>query len=1496
MANPTEIPAAQTPTRASATDAFIGKLLPEWLRAATPQQIKRLRNLFKEHKAGQDSVRAATRGLVPLQIFALDKLGTLLKGRLPAGSKLNELEWLEPEGGLVSDGFLGFSLGTIEVRQSALLRLMQNFPSGATPLRGEFVVNGGRKVLYRVDDVFVKACRDLDTGRLYQTLIDQTFNAQTCKLLVAEKRAGLRLAAELAVIQGELNEQVCEALAEVADAKHSEGLHLQGYPGLLTMLGKPVADALVIALRDAAGEASGWVLYLPSDPSQALHHFLTLGQMHQAMVKRLNAPEYQNYFIQLIALEDRQDFVQLLQTRLKDPEPDLQMDGTTGQGDVFVRLVEQQVKRIKSDASLLLVPLAQADARAAKQRQASWKSLGWDVANLAGMFVPVVGELLLGRMLVQTVAEVYEGVTDWAYGHQHEALEHLLGVAETLAQVAVTGAVIGATGHFVRSRFVDGLEPVRLDNGQQRLWSSDLTVYESTPDERTLADDGLYGSGTRRWMRSGDRYHEVHRPQAEGPWRLRHPRGDETFGPVVEFNGERSWHVRSARPQTWDDSARMLDTLWPFQAPLSTDHAQQIVHMAGMNKDMLRGLIIENRPLPVTLRETLRRFDANTRIEAFFTSLGDASVVGGDAEIQAWCVARAGMTDLDPAALKAALMQQQPQLEGPLLQHLTRVRLPDDPVARLVKRDFPHLPDAYVAEVVAEVDNAQAKLSRLGRLSVKMATKARFLSQVARLDRAVQGVFLSSAYTDEAGELVINLLSRLPNWPSQLGVELRDGSPYGRLLTRLSAMSTEDETVSLVHVHGRFRLFDGQGYEHSAEVAEPGTIFQALAALLTPEQLGRMGLPAEQPAALLRAKLQALVPDTRTARLYLLGWREQAPWFNPGQRLTNGRVGYLLSGRGGAGTSLQQLLRARLGVLYRGLGDVELEQEAVRLQGFGDQAFQHLLDLEDSYNRLDRALNQWYGSELDEARQTCRKVVADSIRRAWRFQGEQVYDSEGNSIGQRLRLEGPSITTLPSLPLSVDFPRLVSLVINDTALTVVPVDFLHGLTALTEVNLVGNQLSAVPIGFAYLIELRTLRLARNNIHLNFGSISAINRLPRLEAVDLSYNPLGQYPVPYNQLSHLRELDLQQCRLGVWPSGLELCSSLEKVNLCGNHLKVIPEVVLRMPQYFRHIFVVMRNPLSTYDVQRLYAFDVILEEGVMPSPSLKGLQRARSLWVGGSEASTLEARGRQWDELASMPDSVGLFALVEQLERTTDYVNASEYLRGNLWTLLDALCSNTALRLEVFAELRPPFGSINRVVRRFSDLLKRAAIAQAENNTSPDRGNQLLNLGRGLFRLEQVERRATAETARRAAQGQVVNDDTIDTINLYYRVKLHEVLQLPFQPQTLDASETAEVSDAAIAQALRRVKDAETLLNLSHSLAQREFWQRYLRQRSSGYFTNLERVYRDRVQLIEQQRAELAPAEVTQRLDDLVIERDQDERALLVRLTHQLLYGKERGQA
>ncbi len=75
-----------------------------------------------------------------------------------------------------------------------------------------------------------------------------------------------------------------------------------------------------------------------------------------------------------------------------------------------------------------------------RERHEAWKAAGLDVLNLAGLFIPVVGGLLLGQLVAQTLSEVFEGVQDWSRGHQHEALEHMLGVAEILAGTAATVA------------------------------------------------------------------------------------------------------------------------------------------------------------------------------------------------------------------------------------------------------------------------------------------------------------------------------------------------------------------------------------------------------------------------------------------------------------------------------------------------------------------------------------------------------------------------------------------------------------------------------------------------------------------------------------------------------------------------------------------------------------------------------------------------------------------------------------------------------------------------------------------------------------------------------------------------------------------------------------------------------------------------------------------------------------------------------------------------
>src|SRR5690606_25706114 len=121
------------------------------------------------------------------------------------------------------------------------------------------------------------------------------------------------------------------------------------------------------------------------------------------------------------------------------------------------------------------------------------KEIGLVALGLAGLAIPAVGMVLFGELVVQTLGHVYEGAVDWHEGHQHEALEHMLGVAEAVVVTAATVAGVSLVARgFARSAFVDALEPVGTGEESSRLWHRDLQVYASTPEDATLGDDGLY--------------------------------------------------------------------------------------------------------------------------------------------------------------------------------------------------------------------------------------------------------------------------------------------------------------------------------------------------------------------------------------------------------------------------------------------------------------------------------------------------------------------------------------------------------------------------------------------------------------------------------------------------------------------------------------------------------------------------------------------------------------------------------------------------------------------------------------------------------------------------------------------------------------------------------------------------------------------------------------------------------------------------------------------
>ncbi|MDH0731908.1 NEL-type E3 ubiquitin ligase domain-containing protein [Pseudomonas sichuanensis] len=1477
-----------------ATDDFIGAQLPAWLRQASPAQINRLRDRFNAHRQQLDRLRAATVELIPLQRFAQERMNTLLADRLPAGEGIERLQWLEVTPRIERMPGTGWPIyGPHYRRQAGLLRLMQNFPKDASFFDGSgLVAQGAFQVLSGDTQRLVADCRELDAGRHYQALLERVFNTPTQALLSDGKRAGLRLSIEIAALKGEITAFEQIALSEVADSnKALDTLGLRYGRGMLRVLGRSIADALIVEFNAGQGEERGLMLYLPSDPQRALRKYASWAHLNSALAEELRQPGFAQYFCQLVSLDERAAFLSQLAGRLQDPAPDLQPTRSDPAGDVFDSLVEQQVRRIKDDARRLLVPSAEADRAAAKARLDAWQTAGWTLLNLAGLFIPGVGELLLGQLVVQVLSEVYEGAADWYHGHQHEALEHLLGVAET---IAVTGAVAGGAGivarGFTRSAFVDELEPVRAEAGD-RLWCSDLSVYRDYPEDTRLLDDGMHGAGARRWLRIDGHYYQVHRPMAHGPWRLRHPRRQQAFAPAVFHDGGRGWRLSHERALEWDDNARMLDRLWPQEQPLDARRAAQVLQVAGMDGDELRGLLVEGRTPPVNLRDTVRRFAAEARIERFFASLRAEAVPIEDPAIESWCLGQPEVAGLDEQALRQRLLDREAELRGPLLLHLSAVQSPDDALQTVIRRDFPGLPEAYVDTLAQQAEPPQRALAEAeSRLPLSLAVKARSLLQSANLSRAVEGLFLDSSYSDGCGELVFSLLSRLPQWPSSVNIELRQGSESGRLIAIIDPQAAPQTRTTLVYGNGRFRLYDSQGRELERHVEAPGGIFQAIVALLTPTERARLGLTADDPARQLREALQRHLPTTPRGRLRLLGWREETPWFNPGRRLPDGRVGYLLSGRGEPAAAPGGILRSRLRALYQGLNDRQLDEELARLLQQEGTAFQLLTQLEDDYAQLDLYLERWVSAELSDAAKLVRSRFAERIRRAWRLQGEPVMSEDGQLFGQRLDLSNLRVRTLPALPPQVDFSRIVALTLCETPVSVVPVDFLRCFSALRELNMSDNNLLGVPPGIAYLPALRRLRLAHNNIRLDLAAVDTLAGLPTLEHLDLSYNPIGTLVMHYHQLPQLKVLNLRDCRLTAWPERIELCGFLERADLRNNRIESIPAVVLQMPLTYRRAYLVQGNPLRRADAQALFALDPIQEHLHLPEPTYRvEAARTRALWLAGAGDSSAQAA--QWDRLVAMPDSDPLFELLGHLEYTADHAQARVHLGEQVWALLDSLAHLPELRPDVFARAAQPLTCENSVAGRFSELLVQAAIARAEDGSVAERGAELFSLGRGLYRLEHLDLLVRRDITRRLSIGRRVDQVAVD---LAYRVRLRQRLALPYQPGNMLHAEVSQVSDAQVDEVGRRIVDEETPARLAEHLSQRPFWQRYLRGRHPQAFELLDQVYTAREAVLEQRRAELTSEAFALNLDTLRIEKASDVQALMLQLSREFLLGWERG--
>ncbi|WP_409488610.1 NEL-type E3 ubiquitin ligase domain-containing protein [Pseudomonas promysalinigenes] len=1496
------MPIATHPAKlAHAADQFLAERMSAWLGSLSAQQVIDIRQAYQLHMASQRKIAAVLARLQPLDAFAKRMLETQLGRSMGLHIDLARAVWreerrqftLKPDQLPVDHSYF--------VRMPALQKLMQNFQAGesfysetALVYPADQAAGAAEQVLSKDSDGVVELCRSVDVGHQYQQHLAQLLTENFAREVATDIRLALALRTEIAASRRLIPSEELRVLRDLAQGRsprHAVSTDVRCGP--LQMLNSVLDGVLAVELSGSwlpsvsvpieVKAVNGILLVMPDDPDNPVRHFATWGAVNTLLLVWMESPVKRHKLLQRVALQDRAAFMHTLNLRLLDDEPDLAPSLQRVDGALFETLAAAHLERIREDARFLAVPNADVDARQSRDRLALMQSVGLALVNLAGLFVPGVGQLLLADMVISTLREVCEGVADWSQGHQHEALEHMLAVAESVAVNAATAA--GArlvAGAFTRSAWVDGLEPVINDEGEQRLWFNTLAPYvdPNPPSPLTTLDNGLLSDGTDHWWLQQGVYYRVRANSDQGPWRLLGARDPQAFGPALEFNGERAWRLTYERPLEWQGQALLLGRLWPPAQAFTDERAAQVMAVAGVDEDLLRGLLVENRQLPVALRDTLERFAVDARVEHFLGAVGSGAA-DTDAELWQWCVDHLGIQTLDLRTQSDTIVQQADELRERLFEHFANVYWADDPQRALLQRDFPGLPDAYAVSLLRHLSNEQRVAMRTGlRIPLAVAKQARQLLQVAQLTRMREGLYLRCSYRADQVRLVFALLSQAGRWPATQPLALHERSATGRLLASLHQPALAKPYPILVRAAGKFRLFGPTQAPLHGATGEPGELLELLLSCLSGADKARLGWAGADGAAKLRKALQGWLPRQREDMLRLLGMPDAGAPSNPVRRLPDGRVGYLLSGRMTGGGAAQNLLQSRIRALYPGFNEAEVQIYLELLLERPGSAYSNLLLQERQYRMLEQALAQWVSRARGDTASALRRQAALQLQRSWQLIGERIIDQWDVPQGLTLSLHDIPLRSLPHLPANTDFGHVAHLTLMGLSLDELPDGFLRCFTQLRWLNLGNNVLTSIPNDLAHLGQLRNLRLAGNQISVTVAGARALASLTRLRTLDLSYNPLGATSVQLQTMLRLEELNLRGTQLLALPDDLQQCAQLIVADLRDNHITGVSEAVLAAPERWRRTLLLEGNPLPEAISQRLGRPLRAIEAGAGTPPPTAS---TRGLWLEDS-GEQYQARSALWDALSVEPGSQDFFQLLDALTGTQDFERVPADLRRRVWVVLEQAAGDTSLRDDLFSLAAHPRTCMDSVASCFSRLEVQVYVAQALRESPPQAGRLArLELARRLFRLDQVETLAREDMQVRRTQGQDVDEVEM---SLAYRIGLARVLDLPGQPRTMHFPALSGVNQHHLDTAAMAVRHAETTDALARYVSQRDFWLDSLRSSHGQLFSEVEAPFWSQLEALDNSPS--SSGDYLLAANRLADERQAAVKELALRLTREAL--------
>ncbi|MFJ4440827.1 NEL-type E3 ubiquitin ligase domain-containing protein [Pseudomonas sp. NPDC089422] len=1483
-------------------DSFIAGRLPPWLRKLDVVQLRGLKEALQAGLACRHTLSKRLARLQGVDAFARPLLQKALAERFAVHADIDGLyfrQWYTYTAGASAWSWsrqppLDSDYFDVPLLEAALVNFtVEQTHQGGQP-RHNCLVNGAGTALSSPSaHDFAALCRQLDLGRRYQqhldTVISPTDNTADegrdfASVIAEMQRATFKAEAYKAYADGLLSKDDLETVLRFT---RGSGLGpLDGHrvtAKRLEVLGCKLEQIVVLdivqpgLIRDSRQRV---LVHIPGDPVKPWTACEDLQSFaRHELGKRLRDEEYQRFFSRFVRRRDQPEFFASVRERLGDVADwatrDLGEHMHLYQEPVFSSLASLRISQLKDDAAVLAVPVAQLDRRIQQDQQRYLESIGETLIGVAGLFVPVVGAVLLAVMAWEVLGEVFQAVEDWAAGDTHEALEHLVNVLEDMAALVAVGAAATLAGRAWKgSVMVDSLVPTQLEDGSERLWSQDLAPFRGASPPWQAERDGLgvHRLGERTWVEMDGAHYEVRHQRRSDQWQLLPVAG---HGPRLRHNGAGAWRLNSERPTQWEDARWMFRRLGESFRSLDDERIDEALAIHGIGEDNLRALHVYGTAPTAELFETVQRIQGDVRIRSLVGQLRSGHT-DSDPQLRQIAQSLPGLSNLPDQALAEAIWAQRRQL----LQQLYLYSQPADSAgSRILRRVFPGLHQRAAQALLDAASSADVqRMLETDRVPMTLADAARLRLLNIRAVRVYEALHIDAPQNADLAQVVISLLKYLPGASSGVRWQLFDSS-----LDSAPRASTASgaHAFDLLHQRGQFVLLDSEG-EH---VFGPGELFEVMASAYSHEQWAAMNMFAPF-AHNLRVTIMRLAVRHRQEVEQLLD-RRQGGWFRMPQRLGEGRIGYPLSGRSpGRGNRRGRplVLSDRVSELFPDYDQVQIDNWVMNVQESGQDLQSLLQRLRAQQVALNDGLVSWTAQARDLHERTRRQTFTSELLGVWRNSVAEASRGQATPRSYWWSRTGNGIGALPPLPTEVRFEQVAVMSLRNMQLDAVPDEFLRAFPNLQTLELTSNNLTSIPAQLAHLPRLQCLDLFNNRISLNTAQSAILASCESLYYLNLSHNPLRR-GFSVHAMTQLTDLRLRNTQITSLPHGVMDLVHLRALDLRDNFIRALPANFYEHDLWLHGNVWLADEALTAAEAVRLRAALLAIPPQVVANqPSWVA---SRLLWqdaIGQEvrDASVRDNLATYWAEVQNVPGSDAFFGLLGRVTEVADFRNhiTARDMANQLLEMLQLMRDNPELRDQLFANA----GDLtcgDSVTLRFTDLRICLLVWQAEQGRAGIRRERaLLRLGRQLWRLDRVDRIAHEDVQARQAGGG--NPDVIEVV-LAYRVGLRIDLDLPVQARTMLHGPTAGVDHDRLASARLRVLQDESGPELASSLIDREFWREHLRRTRTARFETVDEPFHERMsELMADER--LTQAQVQAQTSTLQHERTAAERELMRTLT------------